>query len=306
MAPKVAILLGCYNGAKYIREQLDSIKHQEYTNWCLYASDDGSTDGTIDILKEYQRRWGEGRLVILDGPRQGFCINFLGMACDPKMVADYYAFCDQDDVWLPQKLAVAVDYLQKQNSSLPQVYGGRTIYTDISQKEVGRSRKFIYPCSFRNALVQSIAGANTIVFNHTAKFLLEKIGPVKVISHDWWLYIIVQGVGGRFYFDMDPYILSRQHPGALIGANITLLGQLKRFVLLMKGAYKKRNNENIRVLLSIKDLLEPHHRDVLEEFNRLRESSLQHRIRMLNVCGFYRQGWHGSIALFIGALFKRL
>lgn len=306
LAPKVAILMGCYNGASFIREQLDSIWAQEYTNWCLYASDDGSTDETLGILHEYQRRWGEERLVIINGRRQGFCVNFLSLACNPSIAADYYAFCDQDDVWLPQKLSAALAYLEKQDPNIPQAYGGRTIYTDLSLKMIGESRKYVYPCSFQNALVQSIAGANTMVFNHAAKELLQSIGPVNVESHDWWLYIVIEGVGGRLYFDLNPYLLYRQHPGALVGANITLRGQFKRLMMLLRGIYRKWNDENVRVLLTIKHLLEPHNAEVLDEFVRLRKSKLSHRIRMLSVCGLYRQGWHGGIALFIAAVLKKL
>lgn len=267
MTPKIAILMGCYNGAKYIAEQLDSIETQTHTNWCLYASDDGSTDGTLEILADYQRRWGEDRLVIVRGPRQGFCINFLSLAADPKITADYYAFCDQDDVWLPQKLEAALFQLADRDHGLPQVYGSRTIYTDMQLRRIGVSQEFVYPRSFRNAMVQSIAGANTMVFNQKAKTLLESIGPVRVVSHDWWLYIITQGVGGMLYFDLEPRILYRQHPAALIGANITLRGQLKRFVMLMRGVYQHWNDRNTEVLLNFKHLLEPHNAEILEEFS---------------------------------------
>ncbi len=306
MIPKVAILMGCYNGAKYIAEQLDSIESQVHTNWCLYASDDGSNDGTLEILRDYQRRWGEDRLVIINGPRQGFCVNFLSLASNPSVVADYYAFCDQDDVWLPEKLKVAVEVLARQDDSIPQVYGSRTIYTDIKLNRLGLSQAFVYPRSFRNAIVQSIAGANTMVFNQTAKSLLASIGPVEVISHDWWLYIITQGAGGMLYFDLNSHILYRQHPEALIGANITIRGQLRRFIMLLRGVYRRWNDQNTKVLLGVRHLLEPHNAEILDEFARLRHSSLLHRIRMLSVCGLYRQGWHGGICLFVAALFKKL
>lgn len=306
MHPKVAVLLGCYNGAQYIREQLDSIEAQEYTDWCLYASDDGSTDGTLNILREYQLRWGKDKLVVKKGPRQGFAMNFLTLASDPSIVADYYAFCDQDDVWLPQKLAVAVACLREKDSSIPQAYGGRTIYTDITLKEFGRSRKFALPLSFSNAIVQSIAGANTIVFNHAAKLIVQKVGPVAVDSHDWWLYILVEGVGGQFHFDINPYILYRQHTQALVGGNTTIRGQLKRFLSLINGDYKKSNDRNIETLLKHSYLLTAQHAKTLKQFAKLRNSTLADRLGMLSRCSLYRQGWHGRISLIIAALLKKL
>ena len=106
--PLVAILMGTMNGAQFLPEQLDSLAAQTHQNWFLIASDDGSTDDTIRILKAYQAKWPAGKLIIKEGPKQGFCVNFLSMACDSAIRAEYYAFCDQDDVWLPTKLVVAL------------------------------------------------------------------------------------------------------------------------------------------------------------------------------------------------------
>jgi hypothetical protein len=76
--------------------------------------------------------------------------------------------------------------------------------------------------------VQSIAGGNTMVFNPAAKALLEAAGSLNVISHDWWLYILVMAAGGKVYYDPTPYIYYRQHPAALIGGNTSLSAKLKR------------------------------------------------------------------------------
>ena len=306
MIPKVAILMGCYNGAKYITEQLDSINSQEHTNWRLYVSDDGSLDGTLVILKHYQDRWGADRLVILKGPRKGFCANFLSMACNQSIVADYFAFCDQDDVWLPGKLTAAINFLSEEDPAIPYVYGGRTIYVDASLKRLKYSADFVYPPSFRNAIVQNIAGGNTMVFNQAAKTLLTKVGVVDVISHDWWLYILVTGSGGRLHFDSNSYIFYRQHPRALIGANTSLRSQFVRFIKLLSGEYKMWNDKHVLVLQSVSNYLNYENSKMLDEFTRLRGSKLKHRLRMLSICGIYRQGWQGEISLFIVAVLNKL
>jgi glycosyltransferase involved in cell wall biosynthesis len=98
----VAILLATYNGGKYLASQLESLELQVHQNWFVIASDDGSSDNTLKILEEYQDRWPEGKLTIRIGPQQGYCMNFLSMTCDNSISADFYAFCDQDDVWLPK------------------------------------------------------------------------------------------------------------------------------------------------------------------------------------------------------------
>jgi glycosyltransferase involved in cell wall biosynthesis len=100
----VAILLGTYNGEKFLAEQLDSLENQTHKNWIIIASDDGSTDRTLEILQQYQAKWPVGKLTVLNGPKKGFCQNFLSLACNNIIRADYYAFCDQDDVWFDGKI----------------------------------------------------------------------------------------------------------------------------------------------------------------------------------------------------------
>ncbi len=125
--PSVAILMGTFNGEKFLREQLDSIATQTHQNWVVVASDDGSCDATLEILRDYQKRWGPERIEIRNGPQKGFAQNFLSMACDPRIKADFYAFCDQDDVWLPEKLAVAIDHIETNaNLNHPYVFCGRS------------------------------------------------------------------------------------------------------------------------------------------------------------------------------------
>ena len=83
----VAILLCTYNGARFLAEQLDSLEAQAHQNWVVIASDDGSTDQTLEILQQYQAKWPSGKLTIRSGPQKGFSQNFLSLACDPKIKA---------------------------------------------------------------------------------------------------------------------------------------------------------------------------------------------------------------------------
>ena len=118
---------------------------------------------------------------------------------------------------MPDKLEGAAAYFNKSNESqLPRAYGTRTQIVDESLKPLGLSPEFTLPRSFRNALVQSISGGNTQAFNLAAKELLEQAGPQITISHDWWLYQVVKGAGGIFYYDPTPSILYRQHPSAVL------------------------------------------------------------------------------------------
>ena len=148
----ICILMGTYNGQAFLAEQLLSIENQSHKNWRLVMSDDGSTDDTLAIAKTFQEKWGKDRLEIRQGPKQGFCANFLSLACDPTIKADFYAFADQDDVWMVDKLSIALAYFDAENSvDIARVYCGRTQIVDENLNHLGYSSLFALPLSFRNA-----------------------------------------------------------------------------------------------------------------------------------------------------------
>lgn len=305
--PLVAILMSTMNGERFIAEQLDSLAEQTHQNWILYVSDDASSDNTLQILYDYQANWPVGKLVIKEGPARGFCANFLSMACDPNIKADYYAFCDQDDVWLASKLAVAIQNIShNQEESIPYVYCGRTLYVNKNLKKIGYSPLFAFPRTFRNALIQSIAGGNTMVFNQSTKNVLEKVGVVQHPSHDWWVYQLATGIGGVVFYDPTPQVLYRQHKNALVGGNNSLLARAERISMVFKGEFRRWSDQNIRILCTVKPLLTHGSIETLELFKKMRNASLKDRFRLMEVAGLYRQTWHGTISLLLAALLKKI
>lgn len=305
--PLVAILLCTYNGARFLAEQLDSLEAQTHQNWVVIASDDGSTDQTLEIMQHYQGKWPAGKLTIRSGPQKGFCQNFLSLACDPEIKANYYAFCDQDDVWMAEKLSVALNnIIFNQDSELPYMYCGRTNYVTENLKPRGMSPLFVFPPSFRNALVQSIAGGNTMVFNFAAKNLIEKMGIVDVQSHDWWIYQLITGVDGKVFYDRVPYLLYRQHEFAMVGGNNSFFAKLKRIWLLLQGRYKKWNTQNIKALKQANHLLVKKHQEILKMFEVLRGAKLKDRFRLTGVCGLYRQTRHGTFSFYLAVLINKV
>ena len=305
--PHICILMSTYNGEKFLSEQLQSIEDQTDKNWRLVISDDGSSDNTLAIAKQFQQKWGNDRLEIRQGPQQGFCQNFLSMACDSDIRADLYAFSDQDDVWMADKLARAVSYFKASNESqLPRAYGSRTQIVDEALNPLGFSPEFTLPRSFRNALVQSISGGNTQVFNQATKELLEQAGPQQVVSHDWWLYQIVKGAGGIFYYDSNPTLLYRQHSNAIVGANSSFRARLDRIFYVLNGRFKNWNDINYTALCNIRHLLTKDSQDILDIFGTFRGAHFKDRIRLLEVCGLYRQTWQGTLSLWLATIINKI
>ncbi len=304
---KIAILLGTFNGEKHLREQLESISAQKHLNWTVYASDDGSSDTTLKTLAEYQNAWGLDRLTILSGPRSGFSANFISLAANKEICADFYAFCDQDDVWLPEKLTIAVaNITQNQKPGKPYLYCGRTFYFTEKLFANDLSPLFSKPPSIRNALVQCIAGGNTMVFNDSTKKILQNCNNLKVISHDWWTYIIVTAAGGGVFYDPIPQVYYRQHRASLVGRNDNLFAKYTRLVLLLKGRFKKWNEVNLFALEQVSMFVAPENLKLIHMFKKARNSNPVIALFLCWKCGLYRQTLHGSISLFIAILLKRV
>src|SRR6266436_5631248 len=154
----VTILLCTFNGELFLAQQLASLERQTFKNWKLVASDDGSSDQTKSILQAFARSFEPGKVKIIDGPRRGAPANFLFLACAKNLVSEYYAFCDQDDVWEADKLARAIDLLERTGADVPAVYGASTSMIDENGKTTGFTTLFPKTPTFRSALVQSIAG----------------------------------------------------------------------------------------------------------------------------------------------------
>lgn len=305
--PQVVILLCTMNGQRFLEEQLDSINKQTYPHWKLWVSDDGSQDDTLAILRRFQTSCGEDRVCIISGPGKGFASNFSCLACKLELEADYYAYADQDDIWHPQKIARALNWLTDIRPDVPALYCGRTCLVDEKGSEIGLSPLFARPPSFANALVQSIAGGNTMIFNNSARALLLEAGPnLDIVSHDWWLYILVTGCGGMVFFDPQPTIYYRQHGHNLVGDNRSLAAILKRLRMILGGGFRRWNERNLYALGCVASRLTSENRRIYEQFMKSRDQPLCSRLFWFRSSGVCRQSVAGNLALLAAALFKKL
>jgi len=304
---EVAILLSTMQGRSYLREQLDSILNQTHTSWTIWASDDGSNDGTHTVLEEYQARLGKSRLTKLSGPAAGFVANFLSLTCNADIMADYYAYADQDDIWEADKLARALVWLQTIPIDVPALYCSRTRHVDVNNQDIGFSRRFAKAPGFANALVQSIAGGNTMVFNDAARRLLRMAGAdVKVVSHDWWAYLLVTGCGGKVFYDSAPTVRYRQHATNLVGRNTSWSAGLVRARMLLGGHFRNWNDMHIAALETMRVHLTAENQCRLNEFSKARHSGFFARLAGMKRSGIYRQALLGNLGLIAAIIFKKI
>ena len=300
---RVNILLATYNGAGFLPEQLQSIAAQTHRNWHLIASDDGSTDDTIALLEAFS---AEHSATVVRGPQQGYVANFLSMLCRADAEADYAAFCDQDDVWHPDKLSRAIKTLQGVPAEVPAMVGTRTCYINANGDKLGLSPLFAKSPSFANALVQSLAGGNTMLFNRAAQQLLQRAGIVDIPIHDWWAYQLISGAGGWVIYDPEPSLLYRQHEKNIIGMHRGWRARCVRIRGLLHGRFKEWNDCSCAALRQNQALLSAENRAILERFASARESLLLWRVIGLYRCGIYRQTALGNVGLAMAALVNRI
>ncbi len=293
----VTILLATHNGAAHLRAQLDSIAAQDHRDWRMIASDDGSVDRTPEILAAFARAH-PGRVQLLSGPGQGAAANFLSMVAQaPEGPA---AFCDQDDVWLPEKLSRALAVMG--DAGAPVLYGCRTERITADGAPLGLSPRWSRPPSFGNALVQNIIGGHSAVMNAQAlRLLREASRGARVPFHDWWAYQVITGCGGRVIADPVAMLRYRQHDANLLGASHRPAARLRRLSMMMSGAFAPWFAQTEAALNRIRPMLVPSAAADLDRFSQVRRLRGPAAARAVLRGGFHRQRRVETLALALAA-----
>lgn len=211
---RVQILMSTYNGEKYLRQQIDSILCQDYTDIQLMIRDDGSCDNTLSILEMYAQRYDN--ISYYRGENVGSIESFLELLRKSDDNAEYYAFADQDDEWMPEKISKAIECLEQNGSRNPLLYCSNTYITDGELNVIKLDEKAARP-SWGNALVQNICTGCTAVMNKALRDIVNKTKPKNIIMHDWWFYLMAT-LYGEVCFDSRAYIKYRQHGNNVYGA----------------------------------------------------------------------------------------
>lgn len=209
--------MSTYNGERYLKEQIESVLCQEGVEVSLYIRDDGSQDTTLQMLNVYAK--GHENVKVFAEKNVG-CVNsfFRLMELGYDENIQYYAFCDQDDVWNTNKLKEAVKVLSDYDNGQMNMYCSNLLVTD---ENLTPMRKMYATATYPDkagALIENIATGCTVVVNKTVlSFVYDNPIPQNPIMHDWWIYKIC-AFFGNVYFDEIPYISYRQHERNVLGA----------------------------------------------------------------------------------------
>ena len=215
----VCVLLSTYNGEKYLSEQIESLLRQKDVQLSILARDDGSSDSTVSILEEYSEKYQYFKYY--KGANVKPAKSFFDLIVQAPS-ADYYAFCDQDDVWDDDKLAIAIEMLDKEDNTKPNMYYSnlRIVDQDLNvyrlSHETPSTQDSKYSC-----LTEDMATGCTVVFNKKTAQYVKSGTPEYCSMHDTWIYMICKFFGTTVY-DFDAHISYRQHGNNVVG---TYLGK---------------------------------------------------------------------------------
>ena len=300
----VAICMATYNGEQYLPEQIESILRQTYKDWILFIRDDGSCDGTDEIIRRYESEYGEKIVCITDAALEGGGAkkNFASILSWVKQHHSfgYFMFADQDDVWLDTKIEKSMQMMLQHEAS-PDI--PLLVHTDL--KVVGQDLSVLGGSFFeyraldpgvkdlRHLLVQNNVTGCTMLWNKALNDLLD-IEDDAVAMHDWWI-ALTACCFGRILCLEEPTILYRQHGTNVVGATrVNTLGfVLKR---LCGSNYVRKtlrmSVEQAGAFLSrYSDQLCEEHRNILCRFSQLYSHNKLMRIFIVCCGSFLKQGW---------------
>lgn len=227
---KVLVYISTYNGEKYLKEQIDSILNQSQCEVYIYIRDDGSKDKTKDIIIDYCNKYQN--ISYSFGENIGYAKSFWKIF-EFENTFDFYAFCDQDDIWMPNKLSKAIDFL-KVNPKIPSLYTSNVIGYNALENKYSKN---LFHCNcekdFYESLQKSFLPGCTFVFNSYAFDIAKKYTGF-LESHDWAMYSIISAFG-KVYYDDNSSIYYRLHQDNTIGMD----DKFKEFIKKVKRFFKK-------------------------------------------------------------------
>lgn len=255
---QVVVLMSTYNGGRYLREQLDSVLNQTSVQVRLLVRDDGSVDDTVAILQEYQNK---GLLKWYAGENLKPARSFMDLVYQAPE-AEWYAFCDQDDIWLNDKLAIAIQDLKEKgySESQPCLYYGKPRVVNQDMEVIDNELWDDVRDDYSKSLIENKCTGCTMVFNQTLMKLVQKKNPHFIVMHDEWIHKLCITVGGVTCWDTDVHMLYRRHDSTVTDVDKTTVLQK---ICAHFRSFQKKPCPRSKVIKSLYDC----YRDAMTEEN---------------------------------------
>ena len=284
---KVNILMSTYNGQQFLAEQIRSIQEQSYTDWTLFIRDDGSSDNTKEILKDFERQ--DSRIHLIDSDKSdnlGVIKSFHKLVNHDR--ADYYFFSDQDDVWLPNKLELSLKEAQNYLADLPlMVYMDLKVVNqdlEIMTESMVKSQSHHANTELVQELTENTVTGGVAMINHALAEMWQVTDDI--LMHDWYLALLASAFGNLVFID-QPGELYRQHSDNVLGAR-TLSKRFKKWIrphILFAVYWDLIKNSQKQASHLLQMPLSQSNRELIEAFVTIMDKSMLERFRILRKYG---------------------
>lgn len=284
---KVNILMSTYNGQQFLAEQIRSIQEQSYTDWTLFIRDDGSSDNTKEILKDFEHQ--DSRIHLIDNDKSdnlGVIKSFHKLVNHDR--ADYYFFSDQDDVWLPNKLELSLKEAQNYLADLPlMVYMDLKVVNqdlEIMTESMVKSQSHHANTELVQELTENTVTGGVAMINHALAEMWQETDDI--LMHDWYLALLASAFGNLVFID-QPGELYRQHSDNVLGAR-TLSKRFKKWIrphILFAVYWDLIKNSQKQASHLLQMPLSQSNRELIEAFVTIMDKSMLERFRILRKYG---------------------
>ena len=290
---KIAVLLSSYNGEKYIKCQIDSIMHQRLDDDLelhLFIRDDGSTDNTINILKEYEKNYD--KISVFYENNIGYIKSFFRLIFimqNSEDIYDYYSLSDQDDRWDCDKLKIAISRVENQKGVYLYESTTRIVDENLTYKKIDQLQT--REITFYNSAIQTFSAGHTYVFNRELLMRINnELNLDLIFAHDAFIHNLAV-ICGNIYFDNTPHNDYRQHSKNLVGAtkNKSKINWIKLRLKRISNGESKKYASQIKYYLEVyKNDLSNDEYDELYNFF-LCQKNFFSRVKYISKTKFYRQ-----------------
>jgi len=302
----ITVLLGTFNGEKYVGEQLDSLLNQTLLPDRILIQDDQSTDSTVEILHRYQQAH-PGLIEVRVNPENsgGSARNFMSM-----MVAerdDYLMLCDQDDVWLPEKIQLSYDKIRAMEAHWGQstpclMHSDLAVVDEDLNPDSHSFREGTFAnydrTTLKDQIIQNTTTGCAIMYNRALAELITDI-PTHMVMHDWWISLIAAAFGHMDHIDACP-ILYRQHRTNQVGTTDmrTLRYKLGRLFSPdeVRAAIAQTYRQAQEFLQVFADRLDPAQIRLLNDYCAIPQLSKLRRIASVFRLGVWKTGFSRNVA----------
>lgn len=296
---KVQILLSTYNGEKYIKDQIESLQKQKGIELSILVRDDGSTDSTTKMLSEWQ---DEGILKWYQGKNLGPAKSFMNLVCNSSE-ADYYAFCDQDDVWEEDKVLRAIEKLEKNSSSKPSMYFSKAQLVNENLVPVKNNKYPKRAYTFGEALIKNNCTGCTMVFNRMLLEIIKKYQPSFLTMHDYWIYLVCLSIGGTVIYDEKSYIKYRQHNNNVVGGKRKIIKEYCNKYMMLVNRCKDRSKLAKELKYGYYSLMPDENRLIIDKVTYY-DKSIKYKLKLIFDKNIKTNTLWNNILFIIAVLFE--